>query len=210
MCFRSCSVYVGKKPETTRMLSLLLCEISSILQTFPTFYTLHLSLLNKTSALAVWFLHRHFQSLRSRPVTQYTKLHTLSKNHQWLLAADTHSNHRHSSGGGRGLGWGRFGVVVRWWGGGGVKALRLFRGTVISGGRGEVWRCQPWILVTGCWWSLPTFPGTPHSGIYSQKCRSKSWAVQRPSADRQRRVTWWMNNRKASVCFFCQRKSILM
>lgn len=48
MYFIYCSVFEGEKPETTRMLSLFLSEISFILQTFPTCYTLHLSLLNKT------------------------------------------------------------------------------------------------------------------------------------------------------------------
>lgn len=75
--------------------------------------------------------------------------------------------------------------VVRWCGGFFFffKALCLLRGTVISGGRGEVWRCRPWILVTGYWWSPPASPGTRHSGIYSQRCRSRSWAVRRPSAN---------------------------
>lgn len=75
------------------------------------------------------------------------------------------------------------------WCGGRIKALCLFTGgTVISGGRGEAWRCRPWILVAGCWWSPPTFPGTPHSGIYSQRCRSRSWAARRPSADTRKRI----------------------
>lgn len=78
-------------------------------------------------------------------------------------------------------GWG----LVRWWWWD-FKASCLLRGTVISGERGEAWRTRPWILVTGCWWSPPTFPGTPRSGIYSRKCRSKSWAARRPSADTHR------------------------
>lgn len=75
------------------------------------------------------------------------------------------------------VGWGS--EVMRW----DFKALCLLRVSVISGGRGEVWRCRPWILVTGCWWSPPTSPGTPHSRIYSQRCRSRSWAIHRPTAD---------------------------
>lgn len=66
------------------------------------------------------------------------------------------------------------------------KALCLSRGWVISGGRAEVWRSQPWILVTGCWWSLPASLGTPRLEIYSQRCRSRNSADRRPSGENAR------------------------
>ena len=137
---------------------------------------------NKTSVLTVWFLHKFLQSLSLQTFEPLDKLHTCSQKHHSLLALDPQSFHRRSPGG---WWWGTWGVR---WCGGVFKALCLLQGTVISGGRGEVWHSQPWILVTGCWWSLPASLGIPHSGIYSQRCRSKSWAVLQPS-DNTKRTT---------------------
>lgn len=79
-------------------------------------------------------------------------------------------------------------LQVEWWGWGWGDAVGFLRHcvTVISGGTGAASRSRPWILVTGCWWSLPTFLGTLHSGTYSQRCRSRSWEAHQPSADTQR------------------------
>lgn len=137
--------------------------------------------------LAVWFLHKRLQSLSLQTCKPLHKVaYSLPGT---LLAPRLGSSFLLSS---------LFGGWVGSWGGGEIgevmwwdfKALCLLRGTVISGGRGEVWRFRPWILVTGCWWSRRASPGTPHSGIYSQRCRSRSWAVHRPAADTQRVGNW--------------------
>lgn len=157
------------------MLSLCLSEIAISLQTFPKCRTLHLSLLHKTSVLAIWFLLKHLRSLSSSPVAYYANV-------AYPLGASLHgcpvTLHRSSASGVVGVGVGGWGDAVGF--------LRHCV-TVISGGTGGAWRSRPWILVTGCWWSLPTFLETRHSGTYSQRCRSRSWEARQPSADRQRR-----------------------
>lgn len=149
------------------------------LTTIPTCYTLHLQPLNETnSVLAVW-LHTNISSLHA------LSLQTRKPLNSCILAPKNITSPPFVffslflfALGGMCV-W-----EVMWWGN---KALCQLRRTVISGGRGELWRSRPWILVTGCWWSLPASRGTPHSGIYSQRCRNRSWEDPRPSADTQRR-----------------------
>lgn len=70
-----------------------------------------------------------------RPVSHYTQLHTRSQEHHSLLAWNPFIVALQGFGGGSvGGGVGGTGEVM-WWD---FKALCLLRGTVISGGRGEV------------------------------------------------------------------------
>lgn len=171
-----------------------LCNIF-ILQTFPT-HTHTVLAQQRLCARRLVPTQTRLSALSSGPVAYYKKLNTRSQKSsvaaccrrtiqsrlllwRWVgLCVDGGS----CWGWGWGWGVGGYGEVM-WWD---FKASCLSRGRVISGERGEAWRSRPWILVTGCWWSPPTFPGTPRTGIYSRRCRSKSWAARRPSADTHR------------------------
>lgn len=150
-----------------------------------THYILHCS--TKPNLLCLPFLHKHLRPLPSDPWATTQELHTCSQN------TSSAPGILKSSGVGVRVGesgWEGWWGEVMWWDFFSFfcffKALCLLRGWVISGGRAEVWCSQPWILVTGCWWSLPASLGTPRSGIYSQRCRSRNSADRRPSGENAR------------------------